>query len=279
MVKIFFSSCLFLVLSFSTSFAQIEFEQIKSRHQEKLTVTAFADYYPIGKFTSETYSGALREFIDDFSTFGNYNTSFIPPRKGYAETIRSFGKGGGDVVLGIYNDTSLYNDLKYIYPAAFDNPIVIMMLPSRMSEVKSPADLKNMKGAVHSQEIFSGYVENDLKSYKIEYIDNSYDLYGKLINSEVDYIFTSPYFARIELAKLGLLSQVAMSKQAIWSQPIFIGISKASSHREFLSHHLSQILSKKETQNKIQKYLMNLVAEAEKENALVVPPTYSTKKM
>lgn len=61
-----------LVLVASGSRAQIEFEEIKSRTQEKLHVTGFFDYFPFGQYESNVYSGVFKPFIEYFSDHGQY---------------------------------------------------------------------------------------------------------------------------------------------------------------------------------------------------------------
>ncbi len=135
-----------------------------------------------------------------------------------------------------------------------------------------------MKGAIHRKERFSGYVNDKLKDFQIEYVDNSYDLFGKLIRGEIDYIFTSIYFGTIEAAKLGLRPQIAFSKQSIWTIPVFIGISKASVHREYLSHTLSKMLEKPEIREKIKNDMINIVTKVEEQYNGTVPPAYELPK-
>ena len=53
----------------SAAFAQVEFEQIKSRTQEKLHVTGFFDYYPFGQYENNVYSGVFKSFIEYFSDY------------------------------------------------------------------------------------------------------------------------------------------------------------------------------------------------------------------
>ena len=50
----------------SAAFAQVEFEQIKSRTQEKLHVTGFFDYYPFGQYENNVYSGVFQTFYRIF---------------------------------------------------------------------------------------------------------------------------------------------------------------------------------------------------------------------
>ena len=263
----------FSVFAFSAS-AQVEFEQIKSRTQEKLHVTGFFDYYPFGAYVDNVYRGVFKPFIEYFADHGQYVLDYLPVSMSYEDTIREAGKGEADVILGMYAETSLYADLKFIYPAAIDNPIHLVMLPSKMGTVRSVQDLKNLKGAIHSKERFSDYFNDKLQAFQIEYVDNSYDLYGKLIRGEIDYIFTSVYFGTIETAKLGIRHQVAFSKQSIWTMPVFIGISKASVHREYLSHTLSKMLEKPEIKARIQSDMDDIVNGFISEYDGTVPPSF-----
>ena len=278
-----FTKILGLILIFSTfssvSSAQIEMEEIKNKGTQNLYVTGFYNYYPFGYFDKyNAYHGVLTDFMKEFAEKGMYRLIYLNSSNNYEDTIREFSKGDGDVVLGIYNETSLYMDLKYIYPAAIDNPVHLVMLPSRIREIKAIDDLKKLKGAIHSIERFGDYVNNQLKDFNIEYIDNSYDLYGKLMTGEIDFIFTSFYFGVIETSKLGLRSQVAFSKQSIWVAPLFIGISKASFHRDYMVHSLSRMLEKPEAQEKIKNKIMEMLKQVEIENAGTVPPTYINTK-
>ena len=148
------------------------------------------------------------------------------------------------------------------------------MLPSKMGAVRSVQDLKPLKGAIHSKERFSDYINDKLKDFQIEYVDTSYELYGKLIRGEIDYVLTSIYFGTIETAKLGLRHQVAFSRQSLWTMPVFIGISKASVHREYLSHTLSKMLEKPEIKEKIKKDMEDIVNGVVEKYAGTVPPSF-----
>ena len=276
-MKKLFTVTLFLLIYISSAFAQVEFEQIKNNRTEKLTVTGFFDYYPFGKYENNVYTGVFEPFLRDYARSAQYTVDWAPISTNYEDTVREMARHKEiDVLLGIYGDTSLYNDIKIIYPAAIDNPIHIVMLPEQINKIHTPSDLTNLKGAIHSKERFSDYINNKIKQLKIEYIDNSYDLYGKLIRGEIDYILTSIYFGTIETAKLGLRQQVAFSKQSLWTIPMFIGISKMSFHREYLSHTLTQLMSKKETPQRIKQDMIDLVNKAIKDYAGTVPPTYKT---
>lgn len=257
-----------------TAAAQVQFGVPKKISSSILRTASFPDYYPLGRTTSGHYEGLFDEFLLDFRTFANFTAELFRDDD-YVETIRRGAKGRADIILGMYSDTSIYGDLKFIYPAAIDNPVHLVMLPSRIGEIKKISDLKNMKGAIDSREYWSDFVRDQMENFNLEKVDNSYDLYGKLMRGEIDYIFTTYWFGMAEMMKLGVQNLVTVSKKSIWNMPIFIGISKISVEREYLSHNLTQWLSKPEVRNKIKQRAIDILHQIEEENKGTVPPSYT----
>ncbi len=257
-----------------TAAAQVQFGVPKKISSSILRTASFPDYYPLGRTTSGHYEGLFDEFLLDFRTFANFTAELFRDDD-YVETIRRGAKGRADIILGMYSDTSIYGDLKFIYPAAIDNPVHLVMLPSRIGEIKKISDLKNMKGAIDSREHWSDFVRDQMENFNLEKVDNSYDLYGKLMRGEIDYIFTTYWFGMAEMMKLGVQNLVTVSKKSIWNMPIFIGISKISVEREYLSHNLTQWLSKPEVRNKIKQRAIDILHQIEEENKGTVPPSYT----
>lgn len=257
-----------------TAAAQVQFGVPKTISSSILRTVGFMDYYPLGRTTSGHYEGLFDEFLQDFRTFANFTAETFRDDD-YVETIRRGAKGRADIILGMYSDTAIYADLKFIYPAAIDNPVHLVMLPSRIGEIKKISDLKNMKGAIDSREHWSDFVRDQMENFNIEKIDNSYDMYGKLMRGEIDYIFTTYWFGMAEMLKLGVQNLVSISKKSIWSMPVFIGISKTSMEREYLSHNLTQWLSRQEVRDKIKERAIGILRRIEEENKGTVPPSYT----
>lgn len=254
--------------------AQVQFGVPKKISSSILRTVSFPDYYPLGRTTSGHYEGLFDEFLLDFRTFANFTAELFRDDD-YVETIRRGAKGRADIILGMYSDTSIYGDLKFIYPAAIDNPVHLVMLPSRIGEIKKIADLQNLKGAIDSREHWSDFVHDQMENFNLEKVDNSYDLYGKLMRGEIDYIFTTYWFGMAEMMKLGVQNLVTVSKKSIWNMPVFIGISKISVEREYLSHNLTQWLSRQEVRDKIKQRAIDILHQIEEENKGTVPPSYT----
>ena len=261
------------VLPCTQAASQVQFGVPKKMSNSILRISSFYDYYPLGSTASGIYEGLLDTFLKDFQTFANFSAEMYRGQD-YEETIRTGAKGKSDIILGMYSDTSIYGDLKFIYPAAIDNPVHLVMLPSKISAVKKISDLKNMKGAIDSREYWSDFVKDQMQNFNLEKIDNSYDLYGKLLRGEIDYIFTTYWFGSIEMMKLGVRDLVTLSKKSIWSMPVFIGISKISMERDYLSHNLTQWLSRQEVRDKIKNRAIEILQKVEEETRGTVPPSY-----
>ncbi len=253
--------------------AQVQFGVPKKMSTRSLNISFFDDYYPLGTIDSHKYAGIFDRLLSDFEEKAQF-TAHIFESDTYEDTVRKGAKGRSDILLGMYSDTPLYEDWKYIYPAMIDNPIHLVMLPSRISEVKNIDDLKQMKGAMDSREQLSTFVQDQLSLFNIEKVDNSYDLYGKLMRGEVDYIFTSYWFGMTEMMKLGLNDMLSISKKSIWNMPVFLGIAKTSRERDYLVHNFTQLMQNQETRDKIKARAIEILEQIKQETQGTVPPSY-----
>ena len=121
-------------------------------------------------------------------------------------------------------------------------------------------------------------MEEQLKEYNIETVDNSYDLFERLFTKKADYILISQYYGLIEASKLGLRSQISVAKQTLWQIPMFIGVSKLSRERKMISQKLTRYLEEPENQKIIQQNLIRLIDEAEANAQGIVPPTFGLEQ-
>jgi len=213
------------------------------------------------------------KILRDGRTFGVYISS-----GNYEETIRIGAKGAVDIALGIYSDTSLYEEWKIIYPAVIDNPVHLVMVPSRISEVKSIDDLKNLKGAIDSRDHFNDFVTDQLQNFNLEKLDNSEEIYRKLISGEIDYVFVTYWYGMAEVLKLGVQEMVSFSKKSIWNMPLFLGVSKMSQNRRFFSHQLTEWMKDDAKREKFKQRIIEALQQLAEENRGKVPLTYQPNK-
>lgn len=285
MIKHFKTFLFFLLgatLFIDTACAQmVELKKEKNRVKQELKIAAFLDYPPFGHYADPPYKDSFSTVFDpiikQYAEKQNFEVNYIIT-KNYSTLVRDVRRGEIDMLLGMYHETPMYMGLEYVFPAAINNPIVAIMLPQRIGGVKSRADLKKLQGAMSSHEHLSEHVAQQLKQYNVKRFDKTLDMYELLFAGKVDYIIGSRYFSMIEAMKLGIYDKVSFSKQAIWDMPLFIGISKTSPHKKFLSKTFTAFMERPETRKKIEQTLIDMVNKVQKDTIGVVPPSFSSDK-
>ena len=275
MLKITKIALLVLLALTSQVFAQVEVSKGEFDSQ-KVFITGFDNYEPWGTYNAKemTFDTVFTDFITAMDN--RYNMRLhLNFESDYNERVREVRRGDIDLIFGIYYDTETYEGLEYIYPAVTSNPITIVMLPERITKVKNIDDLKSLKGARHTGEKWSDYVDAQVKSFDIVEVSNSYELYGKLFRGEVDYLFIGHYFGQIEAIKLGIENEVSFSKNVIWDMPLFVGVSKMTEKRGFLRGVIQKLSEDPNAKAKIQERIQEEIERCREENRGTVPPSYS----
>lgn len=278
-------SFLFILFSISPCFATIEHAEIVEdanrldrQDHKTIKVTGFNDYPPLGYAIPQTGYDDYKSVFDEFmAQYYKRNTirRELDVWKEYIDEVRDVRSGKIDLIMGMYGETDIYNGIEYIYPAAFINHIYAVMMPEKMDEISQVNDFKKLKGAMSSHEHVSDYVARQLKEFDIEVIESSYEIYEKLFTGQIDFVFSSKYFAIIELSKLGLQDRVSFSTKPLWSMPVFFGVSKTSEHRNYLRISLSESFKDPTVQEQIKNSLIKMINDIEEENRGIVPPTFS----
>lgn len=275
------------ILVLGSAMAAKAFVRYEDKHPQKrrdVHITGFIDYAPFGFVEHPDakiygkFSTLFQPMIDDLATENNLRIFYDMQKKDFPTLVQEVRKGEIDVVLGAYHQTELFRGLELIYPAALNNPITIFMLPNRIHEVKSVDDLKKLKGVRVSKEVYSDYIDTQLKQFNIETADSSYEMFEKLFTKQADYILASHYYGLIEAIRLGLRGQVAVAKQTLWQIPMFIGVSKLSRERKMLTLKFTRYLENPENQKELQNNVAKIIADFEKEAQGVVPPTFGLEK-
>lgn len=282
MIKLVKVLALLLIINSAVSNAQamVELKKETNTAKEELKVTAFLDYPPFGDYANppyrESFTSIFQPFVAEYAAKYNFEVSYVIS-KNYATLVRDVRRGEIDLLLGMYHETNVYKGLEYIFPAAINNPIIAIMLPQRIGEVKTKSDLLKLRGGMSTHEHFSDYVNKELKEYKIKKFKTSEELYEKLFLGEIDYILGSQYYSLIEASRIGIRKKVSFSKQSLWNMPLFLGVSKMSIHKKLLTQTLTTAMENAETREKIQNVLIDTINKIEKDNVGVVPPSYSKK--
>lgn len=274
MSQLFFALYLLFFLIFPvSSFAQVEFDIDRNYSTQIIKGTGFPDYPPFGYPTNskdEDFFGSIFNFLlQDVAKKSNFMVTY-DVHGSYDQLVRDARGGKFDFIIGAYSATEKYAGLELIYPALINNPVVIITPSNSSAKISKLDDLKKLKGGVGSYEHFSDFVNQQISSLNISSFDKPYNLYKDLFTKKIDFVLASEYNARILLSKLGLRTQIAMSNP-IWSIPVFIGISKASSYRGQLRRGLTNLSSKPEAREKVVQNLQAYINRIEEENISVNP--------
>lgn len=267
-----------------SSFALVNYEDRNERKFKTISGTGFIDYAPYG-FTEHPnelirgkFSTVWQPMIDELLKDKALEFEFDLRKRTDKDSVQATKGGKIDIFLGAYNETKLYEGLELIFPSIISNPATIFMLPNRVNDIKEIDDLKKLKGVRLSTEIFTDFVERQLKQYDIETVNTPYDLFERLFTKKVDYILVTQYVGIIESIKLGLRGQVSEARQTLWKMPMFIGISKVSPNRRFLVRRFTQLSTDPKMQEAIKNNLHKIIEDFEKKYEGTVPPTFGLEK-
>ena len=284
MKKLFLYSLLVMLnVSFVTpSHSQVT--ETKSKEKFEILVTSYPDYEPLSykvfvgryKTLKNVFSDTIQEILGENITVSPETGNTFSDNQDYLK------EGTFDMFLGLYNETHTetknFEHMDYLFPAIASNPIHIITLPEKSSQIKSFEDLTNLKGVYISKEYFSDYIEQTLKNYNIEYSTDLFDTYRKLFLGEIDYIIGGYYYHYVNAIRLGLKDYVSFSKKPIWTIPMFAAISKKSKHYNSLKTLLLNKIKDKSVEQKIKQSIKNAIEEEERNNIGIVPPKFVLKE-
>lgn len=245
----------------------------------KIYLTSFADYFPfgykmIGEDSTDTVGSVFRDVLSELKpketnlTFGYhyFNTT--------SEAAIDMKTGKTHVFLGAFYATSLFDDFDFVFPSILNSPIHLMMLPDRITEVKTIEDLKNLKGIYVQNEEFSSHLLNIFQDIGLTPVQNTDEAYQKLLLGEVDFILGSFYYQYVKVLESGLKDYIAFSSRPLWNMPMFIALSKRYENRKQVHEFFRRIVSNDIFKEKVLARIKQMIEEKEEEFAGAVPPMY-----
>jgi len=245
----------------------------------KIYLTSFADYFPfgykmIGEDSTGTVGSVFRDVLSELKSSEN-NLAFAYR---YFSTTQEAAidtkTGKTNVFLGAFYATSLFDDFDFVFPAVLSNPVHLMMLPERITEVKKTEDLKNLKGIYVQDEMFSTYMLNIFQDIGLTPVQTTDEAYQKLLLGEVDFILGSFYYQYVKVIESGLKNYIAFSSRPLWNMPMFIALSKRFENRKNVHEYFRRIVSNDVFKEKILARIKQMIEEKEEEFAGAVPPMY-----
>lgn len=248
---------------------------------KSIKLTSFPDYAPIS-YVAEDDRGhdylrtIFNEPLQEFAQLGNFKLEYNV-MEDYDNAVSMVRRGELDVLLGIYYGTKKYEGLEYIYPAVLNNPVNVIMMPQNTAKVKNTEDLKALKGVYSQEEYFSDYMLKNFASFNIKPVESTLAAYEKLFTGEVDYIVGTYYYNYVKACEFGLKNYVSFSQMAMWSMPMFIGVSKTAPDYKRISALLKKAVTKPEFLQKLNIALKAEVKKIELNSQGVVPPEFVRK--
>ena len=253
------------------------FSKPKSPSREKVTISTYADFFPFGYNAPND-----RKDFDSFSMFDHTlhqaldEEYEILPRT-YPTTTEALSDvkiGKIDIFLGVYYGSKAYDGIEVVFPAAINNPVHVMMLPSRIGTIQKPKDLTALKGVYHRQEYFSDFVVQNFAKMNMQAVDTADEAFELLVTGQADYMLGSYYFNYAKVLEAGLKDYISFSKKPLWKMPLFIGVSKNFARTSTLVKQLARILNNPSFQTKVKEDLKEMMKSVEEKYSGVVPPAY-----
>ncbi|MBR2300258.1 MAG: hypothetical protein IJ870_06800 [Alphaproteobacteria bacterium] len=196
---------------------------------QRLIYTTFSDYFPFGYGLYENkkepvlesvFKDAMSDLLqnrDELTVFKYYPT--------VGDAIFDMKDGKTDVFFGAFYSTEAFNDLDFVFPAILNNPIHLIMLPSKIAGVKQADDLKNLKGVYALNEHFGDYMLKTFSELNMKAVQDEDEAYESLFTGEADYILGSYYYHFAKLVEKGLKNEVAFLQnrfgicRCLWQPP------------------------------------------------------------
>ena len=277
--------CVFTLITFDEALSFVRYEEKHPKKVTEIHMTGYIDYAPFGFVDSPNevvygkFHTLFKPMIDQFIKNANLKMHYDLQQRTVDDLIQKVRKGEIDFMVGAYHQTEMFKGLHLLYPAAIYNPITVFMLPNRIHEIRSTADLTKMKGVRNTNEVFSDFVEGRVAELNPIMVDSSYAAFEKLFTKQADYIITSYYNGMLEAIKLGIRHQIAPAKQTLWNIPMFVGVSKTSRYREMISKRLTAWLNDKKNIEMLKDNMQEIINDFEKRYQGVVPPSFGLDKI
>lgn len=267
-----------LTFIFNTGYANAE-KLVPFRGDTKvLMVTSFSDYMPFGYLNEQGKSDErlgmlLKRPLDKFLPQIGYKPKY-EVFETTEDALQNMHLGKINLFVGAYYSTNIYNDFDFVFPSILNNPVYLIMLPSRIREIHKTADLKKLKGVYNGKEYFGDYMIQNFESLNMKKMDCADDAYEALFTGEADFMLGSYYANYIALVQKGLKNYVSFSSKPLWNMPMFLALSKMTPDLKMVRLKLQKLLGYEEFKNEILQSVKDFIANIEKNSIGIVPPTY-----
>ena len=270
---LFFSTFLYALNAHALSILKHAEDDLRGNY----SVTSYSDYFPFGYKTYAPNKSALdsvfKDALSDLSQSSKASFSYIY-FENISDAVIHMKEGKTQIFLGAFYATNSFDDFDFVFPAALNNPIHLIMLPNKIGEVKSTEDLKNLKGIYLQTEIFSDHMLQVFHDYSFAPVSDADEAYKKLLTQEVDFIIGSYYYQYAQVLERGLKDYVAFSTRPLFNMPMFIALSKRTGNKIELQEYFRRLLANNTFKQKVLEHIKQRIKEKENACVGVVPPMY-----
>lgn len=247
-----------------------------------ITIAGLPDYPPFAFYENNKLAGAL--IGPTIEIMKNQGITIVPAEIDQEERqdarIILTGTRSGKIQLfaGAYANTSSFNGLNMLYPAAVTNPVHIFTLYDKKEEnIRSVDDLKELRGVVSKTEYFNDFYLKKLQELNIELVDTPFDGYKKVIMGEADYMLGGLYYNKIMIARHGLGDYLTYSQTPLFKMPIFVAISRVTPYLSLYIEAFKTEFSKPEYATRVKEEIIRIINEETIKYSGVVPPSFSLR--
>ena len=272
--------CLLCLIAFKAGAFSI-LTKVENLSEDKLSLASYPDYYPfaygqknlnLGYDSESVFKMALEKNVPERMSY------FLFP---YYETVNDvvydMEDGKVQIFMGAFYSTSSFNELDFVFPAILNSPIHLMMVLSKISEVKQTEDLKKLKGIYVEREAFSDYMLKTFQDLNMTSVETPDEAYEKLIVGDVDFILGSYYYHYAKVLERGLKDYVSFSSRPLWNMPMFFAISKKTEDRKTVHEYFRRLASSDAFHQDLLDIIKEMIKQKEEESVGVVPPMYVRK--
>ncbi len=254
----------------NNSFAVVLFNKSFDEQRARIFASSFYDFEPIAYIEDGKLSTAFDPFLELANDEANLElVKSVGPS--VEENIKLVEARRG-LFIGCLPRTTIFEDLKIIYPAVLTSPVKIISLPD--ASISKISELKDLKAGIYKKEIFPDYVKDDMQDYNISFYDSYYQMIEALFNQEIDFVFSNHYYGIVELAKIGISNEVVISKESIWKFPLFMCVSTYSKEHEKIVAFYERILKEENIEKMIKDNLIKTINDIKTKYSGVSAPDF-----
>ena len=285
-LRIFIFSLILCLGSAPTKAENASMVDVENYFDTPLTTVGWSDYPPFSRFVNikregrknllELESAFLKPTIEVMKKHG---INVVPEEVMDDETdlklmLLDVRSGKYKIFIGSYSNTKLYSGLQMIFPASVANPIHVITTPENREKIQSLDDLKNLRGVISRTEHLSDFVERKVIEMGVEFVDEPYEGYERIILGKADYMLGGLYYNRMMSSHYGVSSFLAYSHKPLFKIPVFIAISKVTPRLSQYMEVFQEEFAKPEYATAVKEEILRIVSEEERQYEGTVPPSF-----